>query len=344
MTLSSEVVRLSYAGDGATTVFPITFVFWDTDDILAVLRSALGTETTWAEGTHYTIAGGDGDTGTLTALTAPASGTALIITSNRPLTQEHDFPLGGSLPSTSIERSDDQIVRLVQQMDRDVDRALKFPLTDALSISTAIPSASNRASKYLTFDAFGNVTVSSGDTAVSSTAGATPEDFGGSGAHIDDIAASAADDSGALLALLTSGRMISQARSDWAYKIGAASAISLTSAQAQNIRMLSHLQIYFEGPGFGIEINDDALGTAEALAGNYAEGDNVITVADSSVYTAGQGFKIYSTRVFDMHRTQSRLGEVGKVKRIIDGTHIEVTPLLNPVGCLLYTSPSPRDA
>ena len=162
MTLSTETVRVSYAGNGSTTVFPITFVFWDDSDILAVLRSSSGGETTWVDGVHYSLSGGDGSTGTLTATVAPASGTTLVITSDRPLTQPHAFPLGGAFPSTAAEQSDDQLVRLVQQMSRDVARSMKFPLTDSTSLSTDIPSSVSRAGAYLAFDADGAVTAASG--------------------------------------------------------------------------------------------------------------------------------------------------------------------------------------
>ena len=109
MTLSSEVNELSYNGDNSRVSFPITFVFWVDDDILVTHRDTAGTETTWTKGTQYTLSGGGGATGTLTVETSPtdytpASGETLTITSNVGDKQETSLPLGGSLPSTSIEQ------------------------------------------------------------------------------------------------------------------------------------------------------------------------------------------------------------------------------------------------
>lgn len=139
MTLASETVKVSYAGDDSTVSFPITFIYWDDTDIEVILRTdATGAETPWVDGTQYTLSGGDGSTGTLTVDTAPtdytpATGETLVIRSARPDTQPTDLPLGGSLPSTDIERAVDQAVRLIQQRAEELGRTLKVSKTSPLS-------------------------------------------------------------------------------------------------------------------------------------------------------------------------------------------------------------------
>lgn len=153
MTLASEVVKISYNGDDATVSFPITFVFWDSSDIKAVLRDADDVETTWVEGTQYTITGGSGSTGTLTVDTSPtdytpATGETLLIKSARPNTQGTAFPLGGPFPSTNAERAIDQNTRLIQQGVEELSRAVKFSETSPDSDVT-FPDVTGNGSKLI---------------------------------------------------------------------------------------------------------------------------------------------------------------------------------------------------
>lgn len=75
MTIASTTSKLLYNGDGATTVFAISFVFWQNSDIRVIHRDASGAEAAWVEGTQYTITGGAGATGTLTVKTTPTDHT-----------------------------------------------------------------------------------------------------------------------------------------------------------------------------------------------------------------------------------------------------------------------------
>lgn len=151
MTLTSETNRVQYSGDGSTTAFTITFVFWANADIQAVHTDSNGTETTWTLGTQFTLSGGSGSTGTLTVSTSPtdytpASGTTLTITSNLDDTQPTSLPEGGVFPSASVEQQLDKIVRLIQQKAEALGRAIKLPISSA-NTDLAIPDPS--ASKFL---------------------------------------------------------------------------------------------------------------------------------------------------------------------------------------------------
>ena len=155
MTLTSEINRAQYSGDGAQIAFPITFVFWLDADIRAIHTDANGSETIWAFGTHYTLTGGDGGTGTLTAKTTPtdytpASGETLTITSNLEDTQDTSLPEGGAFPSSSVEQQLDKIVRLIQQKAEQLGRALKLPVSSA-NTDLEIPDPS--ASQFLRWNA-----------------------------------------------------------------------------------------------------------------------------------------------------------------------------------------------
>lgn len=157
MTLTSSTNRVQYSGDGSTVSFPVTFVFWDADDLQVILTSSSGVETTWVRGTQYTVSGGSGSTGTVTVDTSPtdytpASGTTLTIKSNLSDFQNTDLAAGGPFPASSVEQQLDKIVRLVQQKAEALGRAIKFR---ASSTSTNITMPEPSANKVVGWNSGG---------------------------------------------------------------------------------------------------------------------------------------------------------------------------------------------
>jgi hypothetical protein len=187
MTVSSSTSRVSYSGNGVTVAFAVPFYFLANSQLLVVLRSSAGVETTQVLGTNYTVTGAGVLTGgTVTMTVAPASGATLVISRNVPLTQETDLQPNDRLPAETLEQTVDKLTMITQQIDESVDRAIKFPVSDSSSLATTLPSSSVRAGKYLGFDASGNVSVASGP--------ATPYDSAdisflqaGTGAVIRDV-------------------------------------------------------------------------------------------------------------------------------------------------------------
>lgn len=225
MALSSTTSRVSYLGDGATASFPVPFRFVQNSHITAKLRRSDATEVDWVEGTHYTLTGaGDAAGGTLTVSASPtdytpASGETLVIRRVVPLSQTSSFPLGGPFPSTSAESAFDVAAMRDQQLQEQVDRTLRFPVTDTVPLPE-LPSFSTRANKVLAFDSSGDPTLYGvgtvlGDgstvTAEDTTAARglaerfgeviTPRDFGAVGDNSND-------DTAALLACFKDGRPV----------------------------------------------------------------------------------------------------------------------------------------
>lgn len=138
MTLASTNTKVTYNGDDSTTVFAVTFVFFQNSDLSVILRDVNGAETAWVEGTQYTLTGGAGATGTLTVKTTPtdytpATGEKLLIKSAIPETQGASLPLGGAFPSTTVEQMIDIVTRLVQQNSEEIARSVVLAETSALS-------------------------------------------------------------------------------------------------------------------------------------------------------------------------------------------------------------------
>ena len=165
MTLTATTNKVAYSGNGSTTSFAVTFIYWDDSDIRVILsNNTTGVETVWTNGTQYTLTGGDGATGTLTIDTSPtdytpATGETLTIKSNLPDTQSTSLPLGGALPSDAIEERFDKSVRLSQQLAEELSRSIQFSESSPVTSTLITETATQRADKLLTFDASGELQV-----------------------------------------------------------------------------------------------------------------------------------------------------------------------------------------
>lgn len=169
MTIATTVTKVGYTGDGVTVAFAVPFPFFNNNELEVIERViATGAETVKTLTTHYTVAGGNGETGTVTALVAPASAVQWHIRRKTDVVQETDYPENDPFPAESHERALDRLTAIAQEQDEVIDRALKIPATDSTSINTTLPSSVDRANKYLTFDATGAPSLGTAPTVDSS--------------------------------------------------------------------------------------------------------------------------------------------------------------------------------
>lgn len=170
MPVSNPNSSVTYDGTGSQTGFPTTFAFFTSADIEVIERViATGVETTKALTTDYTVSGGSGSTGDVTAVTAPPSTVTWTIRRVLAETQETALPVAGALPSTAISQALDRGVMMVQQHSDELARTLVFPKTDDSTISPEIPSSVERASQFLAFDASGAPIAAAGTTGTSTS-------------------------------------------------------------------------------------------------------------------------------------------------------------------------------
>ena len=165
MTLSTLLNKVQYSGDDVTTAFPISFPFLADSHIVATLRDAASVETVWTLGVEYTLTGGGGSTGTLTAVTIPATGETLTIQRVAPLTQETDYPENGKFPAASHEDALDKLTMIEQQQQEEINRAPKFPVTDPSTAIGDLPVSTDRASLFAAYDADGKPIAAAGTSA-----------------------------------------------------------------------------------------------------------------------------------------------------------------------------------
>jgi hypothetical protein len=159
MTVSSIASKISYAGNGVTTIFSFPYYFLANADLAVILRSSTGVETVQVLTTNYTVTGaGNPVGGTVTMLVAPASGETLVIYRDPALTQITDFVANDALPAETLEMALDRLTMISQRL-KEVDvRSLKFPETDSASLSAVYPSSVDRASRVASFAADGSPT------------------------------------------------------------------------------------------------------------------------------------------------------------------------------------------
>lgn len=163
MTVSSSTTRVSYNGNGSTTAFSFPYLFYANADLTVILVASTGTETVQTLTTHYTVTGAENPAGgTVTMLTAPASGAKLVILREVDYTQELDLVDNDPLPADSVERVLDQQVMMAQQLKEITGRSLRFPVGDSAALTSELPASATRASKYLGFDASGNTSILDG--------------------------------------------------------------------------------------------------------------------------------------------------------------------------------------
>ena len=162
MTISSTTVKNSYSGNGSTTQFAYTFKIFADSDLQVIIRSSTGTETVKTITTHYTVAGAgnaNGGSVTFTSGNIPASGETVVLRRAVPQTQAIDYIANHPFPAESHEEGLDRATMTTQQIQEELNRAIKLSRTNTMTSTEFTTSASDRANKILAFDSSGELSV-----------------------------------------------------------------------------------------------------------------------------------------------------------------------------------------
>ena len=159
MTLSTTTVKNSYSGNGSTTAFTYNFAINSTSELVVIIRSSTGTETVKSITTHYTVADAGAAGGTVTMGSAPASGETLVLIRDTSLTQETDYVANDPFPAETHESALDKLQMQIQEVQEEVDRSLKISRTNTMTSTSFTNDATSRASKVLSFDSAGELSV-----------------------------------------------------------------------------------------------------------------------------------------------------------------------------------------
>ncbi|MCH7692827.1 MAG: hypothetical protein IIC54_00275 [Proteobacteria bacterium] len=292
MTVSSTQSRKDYAGDGATTQFTVPYFFIENADVVATLRSTGGTETTWTEGTEYTLTGaGNPSGGTLTAVSTgtdytPQSGETLVIKRKEQFTQPSDFAVAGALPSETIEEGYDRAVMLAQQLSEDLGRTARLAETSPTTSVLVIPEP--EADKVLAWNSTGD-NLANGPTVAQITQASTKADQAAASATAAAASASSAS---------TSASNASTSETNAATSAtNAANSASDAVVNAAGFRFNFDTNTAMADPGTGdIRFNNATLASVTALAFDATSADTgnpdisaLILTWDDSTNTALRG-------------------------------------------------------
>ena len=159
MTVSSTTNKQSYNGNGSQSVFAYGFKIFADTDIQVYVGTTLKTLST-----HYTLSGvgaAGGGNVTFTTGNIPASGTGNVtILRSLALTQGVDLVNYGRFDAEVIESQYDKLVMMVQQLQEQADRTIRFNTTvsDAGGVEIT-DTVAERSNKVLAYDNAGDLSV-----------------------------------------------------------------------------------------------------------------------------------------------------------------------------------------
>ena len=162
MTVSTTIIKNSHNGNGSTTNFAYQFKILQDSDLVVIIRSSTGTETTKTLTTHYTVTGAgsaSGGTVVFTSGNIPASGETVVIRRNVPQTQVIDYIANDPFPAETHEEGLDRNTMIAQQVSEATDRSIKLSRTNTMTSTEFTVGATDRANKVLAFDSAGELAV-----------------------------------------------------------------------------------------------------------------------------------------------------------------------------------------
>jgi hypothetical protein len=162
MTVSTTIIKNSHNGNGSTTTFAYSFKIFADSDLVVIIRSSTGIETTKTLTTHYTVTGAgsaSGGTVVFTSGNIPASGETVVIRRNVPQTQVIDYIANDPFPAETHEEGLDRNTMIAQQVSEATDRSIKLSRTNTMTSTEFTVGATDRANKVLSFDSSGELAV-----------------------------------------------------------------------------------------------------------------------------------------------------------------------------------------
>lgn len=157
MTIASQTSRIIYNGDGTTTTFAIPFFFQANADLIVILQSAIGVQTTQILGTNYSLSGATLSAGgSCVFTTAPPAGNLVTIYRDPAATQTTSYNNNDPFPAKSHELALDKLTTLVQRIKDQISRSLRQSEGEAV-MTTVLAPPLLRANRILGFDSAGNL-------------------------------------------------------------------------------------------------------------------------------------------------------------------------------------------
>lgn len=167
MTIETTAIKAVALGNGATTVWPFTFLIPDDDQVVITLVDVASGNETVVSPALYSVNGAGQPAGG--NVTYPLSGSPLtsayyfVIERVMPLEQETTLLNQGAALPAVIEDALDYLTMITQQLQDQINRSIVFSVADTTSVT--LPTATARAGLFLGFDANGDPVAVDGLTA-----------------------------------------------------------------------------------------------------------------------------------------------------------------------------------
>ncbi len=150
MALESEIVRVSFSGNGVTLNFSFPYYFLDATDLDVYSVSSLGVETVKAFVTDYDVIGAynpltgfndDFSSGaSVNFVVAPAANTTIVVIRNNPDTQDTSFSQNSAFSSLVVETAMDKIVMMVQYLVDRSKRSIRMSEANTQTFDNTLPN------------------------------------------------------------------------------------------------------------------------------------------------------------------------------------------------------------
>ena len=139
MTVATTTSRVEYSGNAVTLAFSVPFYFLANADLKVFLAGTLQTLTT-----HYSVSGaGNPAGGTVTFVTAPGSGAAVVVLRDPAVVQQTDYAPNDPFPAESHEQALDKLTMIAQRLTERAGRSATLPdgYVGGASPSLPVPGA-----------------------------------------------------------------------------------------------------------------------------------------------------------------------------------------------------------
>ena len=172
LTVGDLTPRQQYTASSGQTVFSYNFPIFKDSDLKVYVGSTLKTLDT-----EYEVTGaGTTPGGNVTLTSGATAGDIVTINRDLPVARTTDYATGGALLAENLNDDLDKLVMMVQQVEATLDsRAVMLDPMAEGSLTPISNTVAERASKYLAFDATGDIILTPGttDTVVHGTTGAS---------------------------------------------------------------------------------------------------------------------------------------------------------------------------
>ena len=171
VTVNNRWIRA--VASASQTVFTYDFPITAKENIQIYHIDSSNVVTLLVFSTNYTLTGiGDAGGGTFVLTSGATANDIYVAVGNTPIARTTDFSGKAEITTSAINNQYDDLTKQTQQNNRDITRCLRIPIHDDIETRvTEFAKASDRADKFMYFDANGDVTTSAGTGPITGTAG-----------------------------------------------------------------------------------------------------------------------------------------------------------------------------